>query len=531
MKDLPFPLRVYRQVPDDSGHGFLVKFAVFLKDRPGSLADFSSLIARSGGNISIFHYDRSTDSSRVVVEVEAARVEDVHDLAVSLAGRKYAFERKGPLSDEVSVTSPENILEIKVRLRNEPGTLAALARLLKGHKANVMYMLYDGDIDPEVSDIALATKGPEEIDGILDTLNGKGYHYRVVYRGSEGEKVENIIGLKAVEKFYMRLLKLLDKKDVSEMRKLVDSSREIYGNLVKFYSEAGNNLESADVFEKVLTLASMSRSRLGQRFRATEMSPLEPAPGVRLHGFRMPTSENIYVFENDGDLTMVDSGYGIYYRDIKRLMARKGLDASRVRRIFVTHADADHAGTSGYFTEEFGSEVFMHPDSRGVISSGNRAHGTGGRLARLNKYYTRLINTFTECRFPGKINYFKTKPTGSLGGFDIIDSFAVGGLKFSVLSSRGGHIPGHVFFVEPSLGLVFASDYMINIASLSEEEKGSLGVYKYLLTNPNSNHEIFKEEVAALKEIISSLDAGLRRQGLNALVFPGHGDYYAFAGR
>jgi len=44
-------------MPEISGmeKDLLVKFRVFLPDRPGSLAGFASVIAKIGGNISFFH--------------------------------------------------------------------------------------------------------------------------------------------------------------------------------------------------------------------------------------------------------------------------------------------------------------------------------------------------------------------------------------------------------------------------------------------------------------------------------------------
>jgi glyoxylase-like metal-dependent hydrolase (beta-lactamase superfamily II) len=84
------------------------------------------------------------------------------------------------------------------------------------------------------------------------------------------------------------------------------------------------------------------------------MPPLPLGKRVTLFGFRLPTSENVYVFQHDGELTMIDAGYGIYYDDIKKLFRKKKWDLSRMKRIFITHADADHAGTSGYFADEFG---------------------------------------------------------------------------------------------------------------------------------------------------------------------------------
>jgi glyoxylase-like metal-dependent hydrolase (beta-lactamase superfamily II) len=280
------------------------------------------------------------------------------------------------------------------------------------------------------------------------------------------------------------------------------------------------------VFEKILTLASKSRSSIGQRFSAVAMPLIRINEKVNLYGFRLPTSENIYLFTHDDEITMIDAAYGVYYKDMKDLLRRKSLDPSKVRRIFLTHPDADHAGTSGYFAEEFGTEVYMHPACQGVIDQNNRAYGTTGRLANLNKYYTRLINKFTESTFPATFRHFTVKDSGHEGAFKIIDMLKVGNLQFEVLESHGGHIPGLVFFVNREYGLVFTSDFLINVRSLSPDDREILGVYRYLLTNPNSDTQTYKRESEALKDVIMTLDSALQSSGRHGVVFPGHGDYY-----
>ncbi|MGE5301541.1 MAG: MBL fold metallo-hydrolase [Acidobacteriota bacterium] len=525
------PVRVYKKVKSYGGvDEVLAKFHVFLKDRSGSLATFSALIARFGGNICFFHYDRSLDSSRVVVEVTMAGKRELDELLAGLESGHYAFKKTRIPVDSVDITMVENILEIKVKLANKPGTLSSFSRLLRKHHANVIYMLYDEGIDPDSADVAMATIDPAEIDRLLDGINRAGYHYRVVYRGAGEKEVEHIIGLKLVEKFFLRLRKLLEGRDAKEVMALVGSSQELHADLLKFYAEAGNNLESAEVFEKVLTLASISRAKTGRRFSVSEMPPIRLCPDTTLFGFRLPTTENIYVFDHCGDLTMVDSGFGIYYEDIKTLLRERSMDPARIRRIFVTHPDADHAGSSGHFAEEFGTEVHMHPESEAVIQHGNRAYGITGKLAGLNEYYTRLVNKFTDCRFAERIKWFKKKPLGKTAGFDLIDSFHIGNMQFDVLESRGGHVPGHVFFLSKEYGLLFSSDYLINVKSLSSEEKDHLGLYKYLLISPNGNDLVFREETTALKELILSLDDSLKKKGKSALILPGHGGRYPAAG-
>jgi len=526
------PLKIYERITgparDVSGAAkdLLVKFRVFLPDRPGSLAGFASVIAKSGGNISFFHYDRAIDSSRVVVEVQLAGKDSLDRLIAELGENQFSFDAGPSSPDEVQVTALENVLEVKVRLVNRPGSLAAFAGLLAAHSANVMYMLYDEDIDPESADIALVTKDAGEIDGLLRAVNDKGYYYRVVYRGAGEQEVAQVIGLKMAEKFFLRLKKLLPAGDIEELKGLVESSRDLHQDLVHFYTEAGNNLEAGDVFEKVLTFASRSRSRTGGKFKAIEM-PLLTFPGnVTLYGFRMPTSENIYLFRHGDELTMIDAAHGIYYDDIKKLLQARSLDPARIKRIFVTHPDTDHAGASGYFHDEFGADVFMHPGSDDVITNRNRAWGVTGGLLNLNKYYTRLSSRFTECRFPSTVRHFSTQDLGRVGAFRIIDRFSIGPLLFEVLESRGGHTPGLVFYLNQEHGLLFTSDYLLNVPSLLPEEKEHLSIYRYLLTSPNRNSRIYKEETDALKDAILAIDRDLKKTGRSALIFPGHGSYY-----
>ena len=253
-------------MPAAARSGLLAKFRVYLPDRPGSLAGFASAIGEARGNISFFHYDRAADSSRVVVEAQLANQHDLDALIASLCEKQYGFERGEMAQDEVLVTAVESILEVKVRLENEPGTLAVFARLLAEHGANVIYMLYDEDIDPASADIAMATTNPQEINRLMQAINEKGYHYRVLYRGSDALEAANIIGLNMVEKFFLRLKKLLPTSDVAEIKSLIESSKDLYQDLVQFYAEAGKNLEAGDVFETVLTFASRSRSRTGEKF-------------------------------------------------------------------------------------------------------------------------------------------------------------------------------------------------------------------------------------------------------------------------
>jgi len=510
---------------------FLVKVEVFLKDEPGSLANFSSLMAVTEGNISFFHYDRSVDCNKVVAEVQFKNKNNLYRF-LQLLRKRYCFSLKNKtFRDEIQIMTPESVLKMKVRLVNKPGSLAAFALLLKEYRANVIYMLYNEDIDPESVDIALATKNSGEVNSLLGAINSKGYNYKVMYRGSDIEEVEHIIGLKLVEKFFLRLQKVISTQNVQELMAIVDSSKKLYNELVNFYSKEGNYLEKGDVFERILTFASTSITTVGKNFYAKELPPLQFEGNVQLFAFRLPTGGNIFVFQHNGEVTMFDAGYGLYYEDIKALLKRKGIDPGHVRRIFISHPDADHIGTAGYFAEEFDTRVFMHPDCKGVIDNENRAYGVNTKLLKLNKHFTVLVNRFTKCKYPEKISFFSTSVIDKIGTFNVIDTFLVGNLEFQVLESHGGHIPGQVFFLNREHGLFFTSDYLINVDSLSPKEKDYMRIPRYLMTSTNTNSQVFKEETKSLMDVVFLLDKQLKKQGKFVLVFPGHGDYYRYRGR
>ncbi len=97
----------------------------------------------------------------------------------------------------------------------------------------------------------------------------------------------------------------------------------------------------------------------------------------------------------------------------------------------------------------------MHPDCKEIIDNENRAYRAKTKLSKLNKHFTVLVNRFTKCKYPEKINLFSTSVIDKIGTFNMIDIFSVSNLEFQVLESHGGHIPGQVFFLNREQGLFF----------------------------------------------------------------------------
>lgn len=509
---------------------FLVKLRILLEDKPGALASFASLIAMAKENIGFFHYDRANDPNKVITEIHIGGKAHLDKILEILRENYNASENKiSENGDQITITTPESVLKIKVRLANLPGSLAKFARLMSDNRANVIYMFYDEDVEPQSADIALATENPDEVNSLLTAINNRGYSYKVVYRGSDAEEVEHIIGLKLVEKFFLRLRKIVNEQDFEQLSTIVDSSKKLYSELVNFYAEVGSYPEKGDIFSNILAFASTSITRVGEKFSFIELPALRLKCGIKLFTFRLPTGANISIFQHkNGDFTMFDAGYGLYYADIKKMLKNSGIDPALVKRIFITHADADHIGSTGYFADEFGTQVFMHPDCRSIMENENRAYGTKTKLYKLNKHFTALVTRLTQCKMPEKTNFFSTTSKGTSGFFNIVDNFYIDSLQFQVLESCGGHIPGQVFFLNRSAGLFFTSDYLIDVESLSNEEKNYMKLPRYLMTSTNTKSQVFKEETKSLVDVIAVVNNELEEDGKSVLIFPGHGDYYAW---
>ncbi|KUK01696.1 MAG: Amino acid-binding ACT domain protein [Methanobacteriaceae archaeon 41_258] len=496
---------------------FLGRVKVYVPDRPGSLARIAGYFADHDINISYFYYNRSEHPNRVLVEGKSK--ENVfHSLYNDLV---HGGSFKELFEENLQITKPDNILKVSVYLENKPGTLKDFAKVLERYGANVTYMIYNEMISENKAEMAFYVKDPEQIQELAKELNTLGYHYNLEYTGADEEKTNMMIGLNLIERFFLKLRELLDDEEVAKIKRLVNTSKELSNTLIGFNREAGRNLEAGQVLGNILAFAISSRTRKDDAFYYRKLPSL-PLGNLLLHVFKPPTGGNIHILEYDKDLVMIDGTYGIYYNNIKEMLRENGLDPSRISRIYLSHADADHAGLSGYFHEEYGTKVFMHPQAKKIIEEENRAAGSKTPLMELNHYFTILVNHFTECKFPKNWQPYKTKKRGEIGAFHIIDHFKVGGLNFKVLESLGGHIPGQVFFLSEEAKVLFSGDYLLYVPSLEDEEKKFLNIPRFLMTSTNANSMLFKEEMQALKEVAKATDKKVN--GL--IVLPGHGDYY-----
>jgi glyoxylase-like metal-dependent hydrolase (beta-lactamase superfamily II) len=519
---VPSILRTYRAC--DGSH-WLGKLVLYVPDRSGILATLAGLFGKRGINIVLFHYNRSEHANRVILEATSPDPEGFEGVLDEMRFEGLHDESLAQPSLALDLTDMRSILRMDVRLEHRPGTLGKFAAVLRGHEANVIQMEYNEAVSPESAQFSIATRDPGKVDVLLKDMNERGYVYGLIYKGADQKEIEDVIGLNLAERFFFKAKKLLPTEDFESLVRLVNSSKRLSDTLVKFAREAGKDLEAGTVFTNVLAFASASLAKSGSGFTYAKLRGVERM-GLELHGFRLPTGGNIYVIESGGELVMVDGSYGLYYASVKAMLRENGIDPARIKRVYLTHADADHAGMSGHFVREYGSKVFLHRVAKGAITNENRAWGSSTPFVSLNGLFTVLVNRFTCASYPEECSEFELTEQGRMGGFPVIDEFAVGDRRFLVLESLGGHVPGQTFFVSPEAGILFTADHLLNLESLSPEERKVLDYPKFMMVSTNVDSVLFRREMEMLSSLANDIEAEICGRGYHVLIAPGHGDFY-----
>jgi hydroxyacylglutathione hydrolase len=95
------------------------------------------------------------------------------------------------------------------------------------------------------------------------------------------------------------------------------------------------------------------------------------ASGADGFGLTHPSDCHVYLVDGGSELALIDAGAGV---EIDALMARLGhlpVEVDRIRRLFVTHAHADHAGGTAALRDALGVAVSCSPEVAAILRAGD----------------------------------------------------------------------------------------------------------------------------------------------------------------
>lgn len=479
-------------------------FIASMPDEPGALHRAAEIITRYKGNINRIQYDRRIDRNIVFFEVAAAS--EVYEKI------REELERIGYLQTSLH---PVAFLKFNVYLPNCPGALFDFLNHTTSSGANITFLDFDDrGHHPERLVVSLNIENTDLIDSLLNRLKSK-YRLEIVEYDTTGEKLDDTV-------FYLRLAQKLR----YYLRNAEDDFLMKFLHDINHIAQELSNLKKdpVEVFENILKVGETLRRTSGEGFYA-DVQRVRINKEIELFCFQLPCGGNIYLFDTPGEKVMIDAGYGIYQPDVVNMLQHYGLgDLSLLKRIYITHADADHCGAAGFFS----APSYLNRETLKITRETSRAYGSSNQGCILEEVYTKMINLFSRFTPPSNVILFpeisyQDKEIEKRGAFPVVSRFTIGDLEFEALQGLGGHMYGEIFYLCPEEGLLFPQDAVINFRSLSPERTEYNVLADYLMTSVNVDSSLAKEERNALLSLIQELDSELVKKGKKCLVCCGHG--------
>jgi glyoxylase-like metal-dependent hydrolase (beta-lactamase superfamily II)/acetolactate synthase regulatory subunit len=472
-------------------------FVARMPDEPGMMHRAAEIVKRHQGNIERVHYDRRIDAHTVFFEV----------LCDQEAYRRINDELKAIGFLQTSL-EPLSFLKYHVYLPNRSGALFELLQHTTSAGANIAYMDFDDREHPERLTVSMTLDRSAAVDALLNQLKSL-YRLEIMEYDTTGKKLDDTV-------FYLRFAQQL--REIigdTEDEFLFQLMRDI-NHIVQALTNLGEDYH--EVFDSILLTGRTLKATCGSGFYA-DIQSLDVGEGSLVCA-QLPCGGSVYLLRRGGEMVMFDAGFGIYHEDLKALLLDNGFgDLDEVRRLFVTHADADHAGAGGLLD----AVAHMHPGTLEILGKSNRAYGSKVEGSILEEVYTRLINLFSEFTPPTTAELFLASSEEKEGPFDVIGRFRVADLEFKAVKGLDGHLHGQTYFLCEEEGLLFTGDTLLNFASFTPERQRFADLANVLMTSVNVDSEAAARERKGLMEIADRLDQGMRRKGKRCLVCGGHG--------
>lgn len=474
-------------------------FIARVPDEPGTLHRVAELLKEYAVNINRIQYDHRIDRNTVFFEVTGTP-----------AGYTRVVEELDRIGYLQSRLPTLRLLTLYVWLPHRPGGLFEFLQEVTDARANIVAIDFDDrGVFPERVELTLNLSESLAIEALLERLKAR-YRLEVVEYDPTTQHLDDTI-------YYVRL--------AEQIRELIGEADDRFllcllqdiNHVVQELHHRGR--DPAETFETCLAAGRRLRETQGDGFYA-DIQQVQITDQVRLWCFQLPAGGNTYLLDAGEELVLVDTGFGCYHDEIVRMVHAQCIsDLSRLSRVFVSHADADHSGGAGLFS----APSLMHPATLQIGRDLSRAYGSRAEESVLEAVYTSLINLFSRFTPATVVETFPTEPLGERAGFAIIDHLSIGDLTFEVLEGHGGHMHGQCYLFEPDHGILFPADALINFDSLTEERRSYASIAVYLVTSVNVDSDRAREERRALLELVEDTDARLASSGRRCLVAGGHG--------
>jgi glyoxylase-like metal-dependent hydrolase (beta-lactamase superfamily II) len=477
----------------------LYPFITRMPDHPGALHRAAEIVTRHGGNINRLHFDRRIDPGTVFLEITSTE-EAYHRIHDELAAIGYL---------QTSLR-PAGFLKCAVFLPHRPGALLELLTLTTSANGNIVFVDFDDTgAHPDRLMMSLSVEDSARVDRLLNSLKTR-YRIEITEYDTTGNHLDDTV-------FYLwfaqKLRELLGDTEDAFLFQLLQDINHIVQELMN------RGQDPRVVFQSVLDTGRSIRDSTGNTFSA-DIQTVSISDQVKLSCFQLPCGGNIFLFSTPREAMLIDTGYGSYFSDIRTMLLQQAVvDPAHIRRILITHGDADHAGGAGYYP----AISWMSAATWQILVQSNRAYGSHVQTSILEAVYTKLINTFSAFCLPRNAELFPEGSGEKRGIFPILSRVTIGDVELEVLKGLGGHLVGQVYLYSPGSGLLFTADTVINFESLTRERRAYNNLAVNLVTSVNVDSGTAARERSALLALAEETDRRLAPEKKRCLICGGHG--------
>lgn len=213
---------------------------------------------------------------------------------------------------------------------------------------------------------------------------------------------------------------------------------------------------------------------------------------------------NWYVIEEDGQLTILDTGWPRSWSRIERAISELGRSVGDVAAIVLTHGHPDHLGAAEEARQKSGAPVMAHREEVPRVKGEASGSSPFTLVSSLLPHLWRPVSLGFVLRATGQ-GFLTPTWVKEVQPFDAGEELDVPGRLRAIRTP--GHTRGHVSLVSEEKDVLFAGDALVTLDPLTREEGPRL-VSDALNTDPEQS----RTSLDALAEV----EAGT--------LLPGHGE-------
>ena len=465
-------------------------FVTTMPDRAGAFLGASRVIAELGLNITRVSYNKAIDTHTLFIEAEGSH-----------ARLERAAERLRELGCLQSDMDGSSVLLVEFRLRDTPGSVAAVLELIEQYNFNISYLSsQENGTAWQLFKMGLFVEQPEQFSDFLNAAS-----LLCPVRVVDYDKAEKILDNSIFYvSFANELAQRLDLPE-TERTELVIRANQV----MQLLDERGESFHKT--FDYIRGFGEALAACRGNAFQP-RISEYSFGPDLRLLLIEPPCGSNTCILCHQGQYLFIDTGYACYREEMLALLHRLLPDFDRApRAALITHADVDHCGLLDLFTC-----VYLSRKSRDSLLLERTSRGGFRERNPLHAPYIRICKALTSYRTaePEHLRVIGGSSAPLAQPLEEVGSWSFGSLSFQVLEGQGGHLPGELALVERERQLVFTGDILVNIRELTAEQAHYNHYAPYLMTSVDTDPALCARE---RKELPNVLGPG------RWSVFGGHG--------